>query len=173
MSKTATYALIEKTTLGSSTQFITFSSIPNTYTDLILVFQATGASANMNWDIRVGNGTVDSGSNYSATYVVGGSGGASSNRVSSQTAMRLGFSAYVQASGGNFMAVTQFMDYANTTTNKTVISRDGNANLAAEAAVGLWRSTSAINIITMGDFGGATMAAGTTAALYGIQAGNA
>lgn len=124
----------------------------------------------MNWDIRVGNGTVDSGSNYSATYLVGGSGGASSNRTSNQNTLRLGFSAYVQASGGNFMAVTQLMNYSNTTTYKTIISRDGNYDLATEQAVGLWRSTAAINIITMGDFGGATMAAGTIATLYGIKA---
>ena len=166
----STYDKIQSTTLGSSTQFITFSAIPATYTDLVLVFQGTGASANMNWDIRVGNGTVDSGSNYSATYLVGGSGGASSNRVSNQNTLRLGFSAYIQASGGNFIAITQLMNYANTNTNKTIISRDGNVNLAAEVAVGLWRSTAAINIITMGDFGGATMAAGTIATLYGIKA---
>jgi hypothetical protein len=163
-----TYTELKRTVLSTSASTITLDNIPQTYTDLILVFQATGASANMNWDIRVGNGTVDSGSNYSATYLVGGSGGASSNRVSNQTAMRLGFSAYIQASGGNFMAVTQIMNYSNTTTNKTVISRDGNVNLGAEAAVGLWRSTSAINIITVGDFGGSTMAAGTTVSLYGI-----
>lgn len=167
----STYEKIATQTLGSSTQFITFSSIPATYTDLVLVFQCTGASANMNWDIRVGNGTVDSGSNYSATYLVGGSGGASSNRVSNQNTMRLGFSAYIQSSGGVFTAITQLMNYANTSTYKTVISRDGNVNQSVvESAVGLWRSTSAINIITMGDFGGATMAAGTTATLYGIKA---
>jgi hypothetical protein len=167
----STYDKIQTTTLGSSTQFITFSGIPATYTDLVLIFQCTGASVNMNWDIRVGNGTVDSGSNYSATYLVGGSGGASSNRTSNQNTLRLGFSAFIQSSGGVFTAITQIMNYANTTTNKTVISRDGNANQdVVEAAVGLWRSTSAIDIITMGDFGGATMAAGTTATLYGIKA---
>lgn len=168
---TNTYVALKTTTLSSSASTITFSSIPSTYTDLVLVFQCTAASANMNWDMRVGNGTVDSGSNYSATYLVGGSGGASSNRVSSQDRLRLGFSAYIQSSGGVFTAITQIMNYSNTTTNKTVLSRDNNANQSVvEAAVGLWRSTSAIDTITFGDFGGATMAAGTTATLYGIKA---
>jgi hypothetical protein len=167
----STYEKIASTTLGSSAATITFSSISATYTDLVIVFQATAASANMNFDMRVGNGTVDSGSNYSATYLVGGSGGASSNRTSSQDRLRVGFSAYVQSSGGVFTSTTHFMNYANTSTYKTAISRDGNVNQSVvESSVGLWRSTSAINIITMGDFGGATMAAGTIATLYGIKA---
>jgi hypothetical protein len=168
---TSTYEKIQSTTLPSSTQFITFSSIPATYTDLVLVFQATAASANMNFDIRIGNGTVDSGSNYSMTYLLGGSGGAQSNRTSNQDRLRVGNSAYVQSSGGVFTAISHFMNYSNTTTYKTAISRDGNVNQSVvESSVGLWRSTAAINIITLGDFGGATMAAGTTATLYGIKA---
>jgi hypothetical protein len=63
------------------------------------------------------------------------------------------------------------MNYSNTTTYKTTLSRDGNVNQSVvESSVGLWRSTAAINIITMGDFGASTMAAGTTATLYGIAA---
>ena len=167
----STYEKIQSTTLGSSTQFITFSSIAGTYTDLVLVFQATAASANMNFDIRIGNGTVDSGSNYSMTYLLGGSGGAQSNRTSNQDRLRVGNSAFIQSSGGVFTAISHFMNYSNTTTYKTIISRDGNVNQSVvESSVGLWRSTSAINIMTMGDFGGATMAAGTTATLYGIKA---
>jgi hypothetical protein len=171
MAAGSTYTPIATSTLGSSASTITFSSIPSTYTDLVLVFQATAASANMNFDIRVGNGTVDSGSNYSDTYLVGGSGGASSNRSTGQDRLRVGNSAYIQSSGGVFTAITQFMNYSNTSTYKTTLSRDGNVNMSVvETSVGLWRSTSAINIITMGDFGGSTMAAGTTATLYGIAA---
>jgi hypothetical protein len=167
----STYDKIATTTLGSSQATITFSAISATYTDLVLIFQATAASANMNFDIRIGNGTVDSGSNYSMTYLLGGSGGAQSNRTSNQDRLRVGNSAFVQSSGGVFTAISQFMNYANTTTNKTIISRDGNVNQSVvESSVGLWRSTSAINIMTMGDFGGATMSAGTIATLYGIKA---
>jgi hypothetical protein len=170
---TQTYTPIASQTLASATATITFSSIPATYTDLVLVFQATAASANMNFDIRIGNGTVDSGSNYSMTYLFGGTGGAQSSRTTNQDRLRVGNSAFVQSSGGVFTAVTQFMNYSNTTTNKTVISRDGNVNQSVvESSVGLWRSTVAINIITLGDFGGATMAAGTTATIYGIKAGS-
>lgn len=168
---TNTYVALATQTLGSAASTVTFTSIPQGYTDLVLVFQATAASANMNFDIRVGNGTVDSGSNYSDTYLLGGSGGAQSARASNQDRLRVGNSAFIQSSGGVFTATTHFMNYSNTTTYKTTLSRDGNVNQSVvESSVGLWRSTAAINIITLGDFGGATMAAGTTVSLYGIAA---
>jgi hypothetical protein len=165
-----TYDSIASTTLTSSASTITFSSIPSTYTDLIIVFQCTASSANMNFDFRVGNGTVDSGTNYSGTYLVG-AGSASSTRLSNQDTMRSGQNCFIRTSGDVFQCITQFMNYSNTTTNKTVIHRLANANQSVvETSVSLWRSTSAINIITLGSFGSATMAAGTTATLYGIRA---
>jgi spore germination protein YaaH len=125
----------------------------------------------MNFDFRVGNGTVDSGTNYSGTYLVGASGGASSTRLSNQDVMRAGQNCFIRTSGDVFQCITQFMNYSNAATNKTVIHRLSNANQSTtETSVTLWRSTAAINIITMGAFGGATMAAGTIATLYGIQA---
>jgi hypothetical protein len=135
----------------------------------MVVFQCTASSANMNFDIRVGNGTVDSGSNYSGTYLVGASSSASSTRLSSQDVMRTGQNCFIRTSGDVFQCTSQFMNYSNTTTNKTVLHRLGNANQSTvETSVTLWRSTVAINIITMGSFSATTMAAGTTATLYGI-----
>ena len=166
----ATYDKIATTTLTGSTQYITFSSIPQTYTDIVLVFaNMAGASANINFDIRVGNGSVDT-ANYSYTVLGGGGASAVSTRVANDPVLRLGYFAYEQASGGNFIANANFMNYSNTTTNKTIISRANNANLATETTVALWRSTSAINIIQIGNISGNTMAAGTTATLYGIKA---
>jgi hypothetical protein len=168
---TNTYVALATQTLSSSAATITFSSIPQGYTDLVLVFQCTASSANMNFDIRVGNGTVDSGTNYSGTYLVGASGGASSSRLSNQDLMRTGQNCFIRTSGDVFQCISQFMNYSNTTTNKTVIHRLGNANQSTvESSVSLYRNTAAINIITIGSFSGATMAAGTTASLYGIAA---
>jgi hypothetical protein len=168
---TNTYVALATQTLSSSAATITFSSIPQGYTDLVLVFQCAASSANMNFDIRVGNGTVDSGSNYSGTYLVGASGGASSSRLSNQDLMRTGQNCFIRTSGDVFQCISQFMNYSNTTTNKTVIHRLGNANQSTvESSVSLYSNTAAINIITIGSFSGATMAAGTTASLYGIAA---
>ena len=60
-------------------------------------------------------------------------------------------------------------NYANTTTYKTMISRASDATQNAIAYVGLWRSTSAINSITLSVSAG-TFAIGSTFTLYGIKA---
>ena len=65
MSKTATYALIERQTLGSATSTVTFSSIPGTYTDLIIISSALSAGTSETIMMRFNS---DSGNNYSFTY---------------------------------------------------------------------------------------------------------
>jgi hypothetical protein len=162
MSKTATYALIDSTTLGSAQSSVTFSSIPATYTDLILVIKATTISANHN--LRF-NG--DTGSNYSYTGLYGDGSSAASFRSSSNTVIGLTYT-----SSGAPMSRIQIQDYANTTTYKTILNRQDDAANATMTTVGLWRSTSAINSITIVGSGG-NIPSGSTFKLYGIEAGNA
>jgi hypothetical protein len=45
---TPTYDLIESTALGSSASSITFSSIPSTYRDLVLVIDVIGTDSSVN-----------------------------------------------------------------------------------------------------------------------------
>ena len=70
MSRTATYSLIESQTLGSAAANVTFSSIPTTFTDLILVI-STATTSIADQDMQVGNGSVDTGANYSRTWLQG------------------------------------------------------------------------------------------------------
>ena len=163
MSRTATYSLIASNTVtGSPAANYTFSSIPATFTDLICIINGTTTSLE---DITVQyNG--DTGNNYSYTQVNGSGTAASSQRQSNQPQILLGGFGTVQ--GGTTF---QFMDYANTTTFKTALSRVGVANWSVTAKVGLWRSTAAINAIKFAH--PYSFAVGTTMKLYGIQAGNA
>jgi hypothetical protein len=62
------------------------------------------------------------------------------------------------------------MNYSNTTTYKTWLSRSGASDRATEALVGLWRSTSAITTIALSIDAGATYSTGSTFTLYGIAA---
>ena len=162
----ATYEPIASTTLGSSAADITFSSIPGTYTDLILVI--TGAfSGNETIGVRF-NG--DTGSNYSSTILAGSGSTASSGRNSSQTALTVGTNGYYTTSiAAN--SVLQIQSYANTNVYKTMLSRSNNANVGLDAIVGLWRSTAAIDSIKLyGFYSAYTFSSGSTAALYGIKA---
>ena len=156
----ATYTPIATTTLGSSSASYTFSSIPSTYTDLVLIVNGTMATAD-NVFVQF-NG--DTGSNYSETALQGNGSAASSYRDSSQVRGLVG-----TMWTGQSTCFVNIMNYANTTTYKTSLGRSGSAADRTETAVTLWRSTSAINSVK---FFGATysMAAGTVLTLYGIEA---
>jgi hypothetical protein len=167
MAKTATYALIEAKTLGSATTSVTFSSIPITYTDLVLVITQPAATTGVNNKIQVGNSTIDTGNNYSCTQLYGNGTTAASLRISSTSGTYGGMSA------PNSVSQIYFMDYSNTTTNKTWISRGSAAGDYVTAEASLWRSTVAINTIKIENNSGANYAIGATFRLYGIQAGNA
>jgi hypothetical protein len=60
------------------------------------------------------------------------------------------------------------MNYANTSTYKTVLTRSNKYDRVG-AIVGLWRSTAAINSITLTAYSN-TYAIGSTFTLYGIAA---
>ena len=173
MSRTATYSLIASNTLGSAATSYTFSSIPGTFTDLIFVFN--GAMTTADYVLfQVGNGSVDTATNYSATRLIGNGTAASSGRSTSTAYIQ--FSDVMNTNRNNLIA--SFQDYSNTTTYKTLLTRtntpltDAGATGTVSAGVGLWRSTAAINTIKFYTFAGQTFAAGSTFKLYGIQAGS-
>jgi hypothetical protein len=62
------------------------------------------------------------------------------------------------------------MSYANTTTNKTIITRSNNAGAGVCAAVCMERKTGAITSITIDMVGTGTYSIGSTFTLYGIKA---
>ena len=158
----STYTPIATTTLGSAASSYTFSSIPTTYTDLILIGSITN-DADGQFFIQVGNSSVDTGSNYSYTGIYGDGSSAASARASSQVRGYLG---YISGSSvKNF--IVQVMNYSNTTTNKTILDRKNQADQFIEANVILWRSTSAINTIKIFPASG-NFTTGSTFTLYGI-----
>jgi hypothetical protein len=156
----STYTPIATTTLASTATEYTFTSIPSTYTDLVLVVAgqtaSTGSSA-----LRVGNGSIDTGSNYSYTNLKGNGTTATSARASSITLGYIG-----EFYNSQTVTIVNIMNYANTTTFKTFISRSNNAGNAVSTWVSLWRSTAAINQVRF--LSGDTMQVGTTLTLYGI-----
>jgi hypothetical protein len=171
MAAGSTYTPIATTTLGSNTTTVTLSSIPSTYTDLILVINTGNASGSSSAIRSRING--DTGSNYSETYLDGNGTNAVSARDTSNTTIPLGWRVSAGSTiDSNF--ILQYMNYSNTTTYKTVLIRTNNANQGTDANVALWRSTSAINSLSfvIGGFGASTgdFLAGSTFTLYGISA---
>lgn len=160
MAAGSTYTPIATTTLGSNQATVTFSSIPSTYTDLILVGNAK--DSNNYTGLRVNN---DSSSIYSRTIMTWNGSTAGSSRTSGANTL------YVGGNDTNFeVTIYHFQNYANTSVYKTIIGTQKIANATSLAGVGLWRSTSAINEINIYSVGGSTLLTGSSWTLYGIAA---
>lgn len=159
-----TYTPIATTTLGSAAASYTFSSIPSTYTDLILVAVGTDTlSGGDNWCLQF-NG--DTGTNYSATRLRWQTPSPDSSRTTNATNI-LGIQMSDTTIGTQ---IYQIQNYSNTTTYKTAIFRGGTSAVLMGAAVGLWRSTAAINAVKVLTNGGTNFSTGSTFTLYGIKA---
>ena len=161
----STYTPIATTTANGSTSTYTFTSISGTYTDLRLIINLGASSSGNTYNLQVNS---DTGSNYSQTEMWGDGSSASSNRRTSQTAIfavgsRLGVPTSLTS-----ISTIDFMNYSNATTYKTLLNRQGEASVGTLAAVGLWRSTSAITSITIFANGSGNFANGSTLTLYEI-----
>jgi hypothetical protein len=159
-----TYDKIATTTLGSAAATIDFNSIAGTYTDLRLVIVGKYTSGGGNTRIRFNS---DTSSLYSSTRIAGDGSSASSDRLTNQGFQRLSFN-------GNSSTIPDFLtvdifSYAGSTFKTSLItsSEDYNGSGSVIRTVGLYRSTTAISSITI-SLDSSTMAAGTTATLYGI-----
>jgi hypothetical protein len=161
-----TYDEIATSTLTSSAASVTFSSIPSTYTDLILVTNAISQSTQADQIIRF-NG--DSATNYSATILHGSGSAGASVRITNQSAIFINYYGNMPPSGFHQNTITQIMGYSNATTFKTVLSRSNNAMNNLDAIVGTWRSTAAITSITV-ICNGQNYGTGSSFSLYGIKA---
>jgi uncharacterized membrane protein len=158
-----TYEAIATNTLGSAAASVTFSSIPATYTDLVVVVNASLTTGSANMNLNFNN---DTSALYSATWVGGNGTSALSSRNTGNTLMVTTYYGTLQTTIGTF--VLNVMNYANTTTNKTLLARMNNTIDGTSATVGLYRSTSAINRIDL-ITGSSTFTAGSTFTIYGIK----
>jgi predicted Zn-dependent protease len=169
----ATYEPIATTTLSSSQSTITFSSIPSTYTDLVLVMLARDTRSDGAGDGLTIRFNSDSGTNYSWTYLRANGSTTYGDQNSNKTSLDGYEITAAQAAANTFgTQIWNIMNYSNTTTFKTVTIRGGNP-YSVDAAAGLYRSTSAISsIVIYPGFAGSSYSfvSGCSFTLYGIKA---
>jgi len=165
-----TYEPIATQTLPSDGQTLTFSSIPATYTDLVLVINATAVSTALDISMRFNSDTA---SNYSRTMLMGNGTSATSGREANFTSTQINNISVITSTAAAYTGIVNIMNYANTTTYKTILSRSNNAVSVAgvEAICHLWRKTpEAIHTITLTSTATRDMKTGSTFTLYGIKA---
>jgi hypothetical protein len=169
----ATYEPISTQTLGSDVATVTFSSIPQTYTDLVLVTNLKHSYVgSLAVQINGLQFNSDTSTNYSTTFLYGNGTSALSGRASTQPAITI-YSSMVSAT--SFLPQTfHIFNYTNATTYKTVLFRSGNADdsgYGSLASVGLWRATpAAITTIDLKATSTYVWKTGSTFTLYGIKA---
>jgi len=160
---TNTYTALATVTLASTAATVTFSSIPATYRDLILVGSGTASGSGIDIGARLNS---DSGSNYTQVAMFAIDNGSIGSSSSTETYFGAG---RFSASRANFQ--TQFLDYS-ADKHKTILTRYDDASVVTVARAARWASTSAINSISLfnSSGNGQVFAIGTTFSLYGVIA---
>ena len=161
---TPTYTPLATVTLGSAASSVTFSSIPATYRDLILI---VNGSVSATATVR-GRFNSDTGSNYPAVMMTGRNNLAESG---SGTYDALDLSWNTLVATDRFMVQASVMDYQATDKHKSVLIR--NHGVTASFGTGVyaqaarWANTSAITSFQVFT-STANFNSGTTFSLYGI-----
>jgi hypothetical protein len=156
---TSTYVSLATQSLTSTASSVTFSSIPATYRDLVLV-HVGATSAEDQIRIRFNS---DTGSNYSFVQMGGDSGGSFSTSGTLDGA-RISF-----GSTGINSTIVHIMDYSASDKHTTLLSRANKAAGDVRAHAARWANTAVVTTVTFYPITG-TFSSGSTFSLYGIAA---
>ena len=156
---TPTYTPLATVTLAGTASSVTFSSIPATYRDLVIV--GAGLASTPTGVITRFNG--DTGANYNQLVMFGDGGSANTSASSNTTSSQIG--RFDNTTLANF--VVQVMDYSATDKHKSYLSRYNSSAVLVAALAGRYASTSAITSLVLFPDAG-TFSTGVTFNLYGI-----
>ena len=152
----SSYIPIASQTLSSSASSVTFSSIPGTFRDLVLVFNAKATTSTF-LKYRLSS---DTGSNYSIVTMYGPVG----TFAATETSFYIGDINTTNETAGT----SAIFDYAQTDKHKPQLTRWGFGTASVWAEAGRWGLTSPV--ISMNIFvESGSIAAGSTFSLYGIE----
>jgi hypothetical protein len=170
-----TYTLIEAQTLTSSAASVTFSSIPATYTDLVLRLSLRGDQANYS-EIILLEFNGNAAANYSYTAIRANSSTADSVRGTAQTYGRVGYANSGNSTASTFGSAEIYIPSYTVSQNKPLSGigiSENNSSTAGEAYVTpyatLWSNTSAITSIKISPINGPNWVSDSSFYLYGIS----
>lgn len=158
---TPTYTPLATTTLGSSATEVVFDNIPNTYKDLVLVFDGSTTSATANVAMQFNNIT----SGYQLVHMYGtGSTEATSTATSRG---QIQFNRDVFFDTGRALATAEILDYSDSSKNKIVLIQSAVSQKHVQHLVNRLASNIAVSKIR---FFTSDIASGSIISLYGIEA---
>ena len=164
---------IQSVTLSSSQASVTFSSIPQTYTDLVLRLSArTSNSAIINTiNVQFNN---DTSTNYSFTRILGQSADGTSSR---ETSVAPTYILYVNgdtSTANTFSNGEMYIPNYTIATNKpqnsfTTLEHNATTGATIGGYAHLWRNAAAITGVTLSITQGGNFLSGSSFFLYGIS----
>lgn len=161
------YELIEHKKLDSAASGITFSSIPQIYSDLYLVFSARVDNTNVpysNTEILF-NG---SSANFSSRRMFGDGSSAGSYTASNIAGLVSSNNATTSTFGSTSIYIANYTGNANKTYTIDSVS-ENNGQAYQEVIAGLWSQTAAINSVTIKAESTRNLVQYSSATLYGVN----
>ncbi len=168
----ATYTLISSNVLSSSAASVTFSSIPATYTDLVVRFSVRSdrASTFDNIETRL---NADSGTNYSNILLAGDGATASSSSSSSGTIWGTQITNGNTSTSNTFSNSELYIPNYTSTSNRPAsvfsVQEDNSTTARIRLNAYLYRGASAITSMAFTPSNGTNWLSGSSFYLYGIS----
>ncbi len=172
----AAFTVIDHTELTGATASWSKTSIPSSYDHLLIV--ASIRSSKSDWDDKVdfqmGNGSLDTGTNYSDTFMYASNAAPLSDNITGRTKID-----HLWVNGDDALADTfsplkiWIPNYANTTGYKPVFCAANymvvsvTTRWSLHVVAGLWASTSAVDCVGITETGDDMMQY-STFTLYGV-----
>lgn len=162
--------VIQHQELGSAQSSIVFSSIPQTYTDLLLVLSEKNASAN---DVAVFLQFNSSTTGYTIRRLLGTGSGSGINQSFGER--QLGFSSNANFTASTFSSTLAYFPNYTSSAQKSwsvdTITENNAGNAYAGILGGIWTGTDPITSLTLSPNGGSFVQY-SSATLYGILKGS-
>lgn len=165
--KLASYESIQTITVGAATNVVTFTTVPTTYKHLQIRATMSCTSVN-NMFMRVGNGSIDTGANYTWHQLFGDGATPYSNGNASGTFCYIGYNFNTAHPNPSIIDLLDYSSTVKAKSFKTIAGTESNGGGYAQLWGGSWVNNSAINTISF-ETGGGNFNTDSVFALYGIK----
>lgn len=163
-----TYTLISSNVLSASASSVTFSSIPSTYTDLVLRASIRSDAASGQEVIYINPNSLTT--NQSSTVIEGnGSNGAGSNRTTRIETRAVGNTATSNTFSSSETYIPNYNSASVHPISNFGVAENNNTVAVMNAVASLWNSATAISSLSVTLAIGTNFLSGSSFYLYGIK----
>jgi hypothetical protein len=164
-----TYSKIATYTVGSGgVASISFLNIPQTYTDLMIVFSLRSSTAGEDTQLSFNSSTA----NFSSRNLAGnGSSASSGSRSDNIISASMDYSTYTASTFSNgSLYIPNYTSSNNKSFSVDTVVENNATTAPMQLIAGLWSNTAAITSITFTNYAAGNYVQYSSAHLYGIKA---